>query len=202
VHGPAIEKTLQLVEAHGYLLLFAASMAENLFLVGLVVPGDVIVVLGGALSAHANLTVGGVVASVVAGVVLGANASYWIGRQGGGMALVDRWGLRVSVLRVEDYFRLHGAKTVFLAAFVAGIKNLVPAVAGSSRMPVWRFVSYNAAGSIVRTAVLVCLGYFLGASLPRAVGAIGLFNSAALCVVAVLVTALLVARRITRARRQ
>jgi membrane-associated protein len=206
VHAPSIEKALQLVEAHGYLILFAASAAENVFLVGLAVPGDVVVVLGGALSARANLAVVAVLGWVVLGVVVGANASYWIGRRGG-MALVDRWGGRALVGRARldravEYFRGHGAKTVFLAAFVAGIKNLVPALAGASRMPVWRFVSYNAAGSIVRSAALVMLGYFLGASLPRAVKAIGTFNAAALCVVVLLAVALAAAHRFTRARRR
>jgi membrane-associated protein len=149
--------------------------------------------------AQAELTVSGVLVSVIAGVIIGANISYWIGRRGG-MALVDRRVGHPRVERVEAYFRGHGAKTVFLAAFVAGIKNLVPTVAGASRMPAWRFVLYNAAGSIIRSTVLVGLGYFLGANLPRAVRAIGTLNVVALSVVAVLVVALVALHRLTRAR--
>jgi membrane-associated protein len=197
VNGPAIEKALQLVEAHGYLLLFAASAAENVFLVGLVVPGDVIVVLGGAMAARAHLTAPGVLGWVVAGVVLGANASYWIGRAGG-MTLVDRLVGRPKVKRAEEYFRLHGAKTVLLAAFVAGIKNIVPAVAGASRMPAWRFALYNAGGSIVRSAVLVCIGYLLGAHAGRAVRAAGAFNAAAIGAAIVLAVAFAILRRRAR----
>jgi membrane-associated protein len=199
VSGSTVDKALQLFEAHGYLLLFAASLAENLFVVGLAVPGDVIVVIGGALLAQADLTVSGVLVSVIAGVIIGANTSYWIGRRGG-MALVDRRVGHPRVERVEAYFRGHGAKTVFLAAFVAGIKNLVPTVAGASRMPAWRFVLYNAAGSIIRSTVLVALGYFLGANLPKAVRAIGTLNAIALSVVVVLVVALVALHRLTRAR--
>jgi membrane-associated protein len=205
VHG-GIEANLELLEGYGYGLLFAASVAENLFLVGLLVPGDVIVVIGGALAARAYLSLGGVLGCVVVGVLIGANVSYGIGRRGG-MALVDRWGRRsivgrARVDRAVAYFRSHGAKTVFLAAFVAGIKNLVPAIAGASLMPVSRFVFYNAAGSIVRSTVLVLIGYLLGSSLPRAVKAIGLFNVGAIGGVAVLVVALVAVRRLTRARRR
>jgi len=202
VHESSLQKALELVVAHGYALLFLASVAENVFLLGMVVPGDVIVVLGGALSARAHLAVAHVAIVVVVGALLGANLSFWIGRRGG-MALVERWGERTSpgrvrVQRVEDYFHRHGAKTVFLAAFVAGIKNLVPTVAGASRMPVLRFVLYNAAGCAARSVALVGIGYFLGANLPRAVKAIGSFNLWALALVALLGVAFAVLRRARR----
>ncbi len=103
--------------------------------------------------------------------------------------------------KAQAYFEGHGAKTVFLAAFVAGIKNVVPAIAGASRMPEWRFVLYNTAGSILRSAALVGIGYFLGASLPAAVRAIGTLNVVALCLVALLGVVLVTVRRFTRARR-
>jgi membrane-associated protein len=173
-------RVLELASTYGYLFLFLVSVAENTFLLGLVVPGDVAVVLGGALSATGRLEPFALIAVVVLGVVLGANLSFWIGRRGG-IPLIERSAARFSIepnrmKRVELYFASHGAKTVFLASFVSGLKNLVPAIAGASRMGRLRFVAYNAAGSALRSALLVAVGYVFGASFPKAVEIFGSVN--------------------------
>src|SRR5262249_51030066 len=136
---------------------------------------------------------------VVLGVLLGANLSFWIGRRGG-IPLLERSAARFSIepgrmKRVEDYFSSHGAKTVFLASFVSGLKNLIPAVAGASKMGGVRFFTYNAVGSVLRTALLVVVGYLFGASFPRAVQIFGSLNVWILGAVLVVVAVLIVARR-------
>jgi len=200
----SFERLLDLASSYGYGFLFLVSVAENIFLLGFVVPGDVAVVLAGGLAAWARLELGSVLLAVVAGVLVGANVSFWIGRRGG-TALIERWGERFlvdksRVERVEIYFSQHGAKTVFLASFVSGLKNLVPAVAGASRMSVGRFLIYNAAGSTVRAAGLIALGYVFGANLPKAFVWAGRFNVWLLGAVAVLLVFLAV--RAVRKRRR
>jgi membrane protein DedA with SNARE-associated domain len=166
------------------------SIAENTFLLGLVVPGDVAVVLGGALSATGRLDVVTVAVVVILGVVLGANLSFWIGRRGG-IPLIERSAARFSIAssqiqNVERYFESHGAKTVFLASFVSGLKNLVPAVAGASRMSGPRFFVYTAAGASVRGVLLIGIGYAFGASVPHAVEVFGRLNAWILVIFVVL----------------
>jgi membrane protein DedA with SNARE-associated domain len=180
VESASWQKVLDLASTYGYTFLFLISVAENIFLLGIVVPGDVAVVLGGALASQGRLSPITTTVSVVAGVVLGSNLSYWIGRRGG-LPLIDRWGSRFSmekaqIEKVERYFFQHGPKTVFLAAFVSGFKNIVPAVAGASNMGLGRFISYNAAGSALRAVALVGVGYVFGANLPRAIEIIGSLN--------------------------
>jgi len=150
-------------------------------LLGLVVPGDVAVVLGGALSANGRLDVFSLAGVVIAGVLIGANLSFFIGRRGG-IPLIERSARRFSIEpsqieRVERYFAAHGAKTVFLASFVSGLKNLVPAIAGASRMSAPRFFAYSAAGSAARSVLLIAIGYAFGASVPHAVEVIGRLNA-------------------------
>jgi undecaprenyl-diphosphatase len=76
----------------------------------------------------------------------------------------------------EVYFVEHGAKTVFVGAFVSGLKNLVPAVAGASRMGYVRFAAYSAIGSILRSIALIAIGYVCGANLERALHVMGRVN--------------------------
>jgi undecaprenyl-diphosphatase len=198
------ERALEFATTYGYAFLFAASVLENTFLIGLVVPGDVVVVLGGGLAAQARLDTAMVAVVVTVGVILGSLLSFWIGRRGG-IPLIERWGSRFSleqskIEKVHAYFRRHGAKTVFAATFVSGLKNLVPAVAGASAMGFGRFAVYNAAGSATRTLLLVAVGYAGGANLPKALELAQQANGWAVAVTLGLVTAFL-ALRFVRKRR-
>ncbi|HMJ51953.1 MAG TPA: DedA family protein [Polyangiaceae bacterium] len=183
-----LQQTLALVASYGYLFLFVASLAENIFLVGFVIPGDLVVVLGGGLAQRAGLSPVTASLAVVAGVLLGSNLSFWIGRRGG-TALIERWGERFGVgekrVRLaEVYFAQHGAKTVFVGSFISGLKNLVPAVAGASRMGFVRFAAYSAIGSTCRAVALVAIGYLFGANLERAIHVAGSINGWVLALVA------------------
>jgi len=44
-----LQDTLALVSSYGYVFLFLVALAENIFLLGFVIPGDLVVVLGGGL---------------------------------------------------------------------------------------------------------------------------------------------------------
>ena len=182
-----LEETLDLVSRYGYLFLFAASLAENIFLIGFIIPGDLVVVIGGGLAARAGLAPVPAALAVILGVLLGSNLSFWIGRRGG-TALIERWGERFGVgekkvRSVEAYFAAHGAKTVFVGSFISGLKNLVPAVAGASRMSFARFAAYSAVGSVCRSTALVAIGYLFGANLERAIAVVGSLNGWVLAIV-------------------
>jgi membrane protein DedA with SNARE-associated domain len=180
------QQVITFLSRYGYAFLFVASIAENVFLLGIVVPGDLAVVFGGALAARAYLEPVRVAAVVALGVVTGACLSFWLGRRGG-PSLIEWWesrfaGGRLKARFAEDYFVAHGAKTVFFASFVAGLRNAVPVVAGASGMGFWRFVMYGAAGSALRSTALVAVGYVFGANLERAARTLGSINGWAIVV--------------------
>lgn len=180
------QQVLAFVSQYGYAFLFVASIAENVFLLGIVVPGDLAVVLGGALAARGYLAPAKVAAVVALGVVIGACLSFWLGRRGGPSLVAwceARFGRgRLKARQAEEYFVAHGAKTVFLASFVAGLRNAVPIIAGASRMSFGRFVAYGAAGSALRSVALVGIGYGFGANLERATATLGSINGWAIAV--------------------
>jgi membrane protein DedA with SNARE-associated domain len=180
VRDGLLQDTVALVSSYGYWFLFFVSLAENVFLVGFVIPGDLVVVLGGGLAQRAGLSPVSACLAVIAGVLIGSNVSFWIGHHGGN-ALIERWGERLGVgqnrvRRAEVYFAAHGAKTVFVGSFISGLKNLVPAVAGASRMSYLRFAAYSAIGSTCRSIALVAIGYLFGANLERAIHVVGSLN--------------------------
>jgi membrane protein DedA with SNARE-associated domain len=200
-----LDHVLRFVGAYGYAFLFAASFAENVFLLGCIVPGDVVVLIGGGMAAAGRLSAVAVLAVVIAGVALGSLASFGLGRAGG-MPLLERWGVRFAVATgavraAQDYFVRHGAKTVFTATFVAGLKNVVPALAGASQMPLARFAAYSLTGSALRSAGLVALGYAFGVNVPLAMSLAGKINGWLFAVVAGVVLLAVSARYVYRRRR-
>lgn len=172
---------LEALSTYGYPLLFLAAAAEHTFVVGLLVPGDVVVMMGGVLAERGVLSLPMAFVTVLLGVLIGLNISYFIGLYGG-IPLLSRWGARFGMTRVrieavEAYFQKHGAKTVFLSAFIAGIKNLVPALAGASRMSYPRFLAYGFAGGTIRAIVAMGFGWLFGASLDAALAWLRKFNT-------------------------
>jgi membrane protein DedA with SNARE-associated domain/membrane-associated phospholipid phosphatase len=151
-----------------YLIVFAAATLESAALLGLLVPGESLVLIGGFLASRGILDLGDLIAVVAAGAVLGDSIGYELGRRFGRTWLIrhGRWlGIGEGRLRgVDVFFARHGRKTVFLARFVGFLRALVPFVAGSSRMRYRSFMPYNVLGGVTWSALTVFLGYFLGAS--------------------------------------
>jgi membrane protein DedA with SNARE-associated domain/membrane-associated phospholipid phosphatase len=152
----------------GYLIIFLVAALECSAFLGLVVPGESLVLVGGFFAGSGQLDVGDLIIIVAIGAILGDSIGYELGRHFGQSWLLryGRWlGLRQAHLdRVDDFFRRHGGKTIFIGRFIGFLRALAPFVAGSSRMPYGRFLFYNAAGAVLWSTAFVLIGYFVGAS--------------------------------------
>jgi len=167
----ALAWALGALAAFGYRIVFAATVLENLFIVGSFTPGDVITA-GAAVAATtaegAHLSPWVLIAVATVGSVIGANISYFVGFRGG-RELLERVGPRFGIDKsaieaTEEYFYRHGSVTILLARFIAVIKNIAPAVAGASRMNLFWFEFYTTVSAIGYSAILVGVGWFLGAN--------------------------------------
>src|SRR5258708_2073721 len=113
-----------LVASYGYAVLFFLVGLESL---GIPLPGETALVTAAALGARGRLSMAAVIATAVAGAIIGDNGGYWIGREGG-LALVRRYGrvlhLNASHLaRAHSFFERHGPKAVFLGRFIALLRT-------------------------------------------------------------------------------
>jgi membrane protein DedA with SNARE-associated domain len=162
---PGIFHTLEPWLNHwGYLAVGAFVFLEDF---GVPVPGETILIAASIFAGAGRLNI--VVVAVVAFVaaVLGDNIGYAIGRFGG-VAAVARWGRYVGLTaaRVEKatmFFGRHGGKIIVVARFVEGLRQANGIVAGISRLPFLRFVSFNALGAALWVTLWCCVGYFAGA---------------------------------------
>ena len=185
-----------------YVVVGGVVFLEDAVFVGFVVPGETAAVLGGVV-AHAGgadvLLVAGV---VVVAAVLGDSVGYEVGRRVGPRVLGSRFlaSRRARLDAAQDLLRRRGGTAVFLGRFVAFFRAVMPALAGTSRLPYRRFLAFNAAGGLVWGVAFVLLGYLAGGSYAVVERTVG--RGAAVAVVVVVVVALVVHRvRSQRAER-
>jgi membrane protein DedA with SNARE-associated domain len=180
---------VDLFARYGYAVVFVGVLLEN---AGLPVPGETVLLAGAALSRSGALFLPWVVATAIAGAIFGDNIGFLIGRRGG-RALVERFGSKLGLtparlVEFDRFFDRHGAKTVFIARFVTGLRVFGAILAGTSGLPWGRFLLYNAAGAIAWATTFGAVGYFLAYSwetLEEWIGRSGLVLLAALAVIAV-----------------
>lgn len=165
----------------GYAVVFLGAALESAAFLGLLVPGESLVIVSGMLAAAGLFELPALIGVVSAGAVVGDSIGYELGRRLGRPWLLRR-GARLGFHRdrieaVDAFFERHGGKAVLIGRFIGFLRALAPFVAGSSRMPYPRFLAYNVAGGVSWSVACVLLGYFVGAAWPiaeRWVGRAGL----------------------------
>ncbi|MDO8881308.1 MAG: DedA family protein [Coriobacteriia bacterium] len=162
---------LALLDTWGHLIVIGFTISENLFVLGSFTPGETVVMAAGFVSEGGGLNPWLVGVSSLIGTLTGSNLSYWFGRRGGRQALL-RWGGKFfdeeRIIAAEEYFELHGNKTVLVSRFAAGFKNFVPVIAGASRMRLWIFELYTFIGALIYTTLMVMLGRIFAENFDKA----------------------------------
>jgi membrane protein DedA with SNARE-associated domain len=163
VYDGRVETLRTLLLEFGYGLVFLGPLLEN---AGLPVPGDSALFWASFLAAEDHFRLEWLILLATTGAILGDNAGYWAGRQGG-RPLLERWRQRWPWMsgaldRTQAFFARHGGKTVFLARFIPGLRVCGALVAGAALMPWRRFFWFNCAGAVAWATVTALLGYALG----------------------------------------
>ena len=156
--------------------------------------------LAGAAAKLGHVSLVGVLVVVVVAAIVGDTVGYEVGRHVGPRVL------QLSILqkrrgRLDDARELlarRGGSAVFLGRWVAFFRAVLPALAGTARMPYRRFLAFNAAGGLAWGVAVVLLGYAAGASYARVEKLVG--RDAAFVVLAVAILALVVWRLRRRGR--
>jgi membrane-associated protein len=154
--------------AAGYLIITAAVLMERSIFIGLIVPGDVILALGGVYASKDEMSLAGVIAIGIVAAIVGESIGYWLGRRYG-MRLVRRLPLvrRLEGMldRSRDYFRKHGGKTVAIGRYATAAGAFIPFTAGIARMPYGRFLLFDVPAIVVWAVGISVFGYVFGRNL-------------------------------------
>lgn len=161
-------ETLEAFARHyGYGAVFSGIFLES---IGLPLPGEAIVLVGGFMAGRGDLAVEGVILTAGSGAIIGNSLGYWLGVYGG-WPLLERVArvFRISDLRLHDLkqrFANNAAQAVFFGRFITVLRIFSGPMAGIVEMPFWRFTIYNVAGAILWAAIMVSLTFFAGEVVP------------------------------------
>jgi membrane protein DedA with SNARE-associated domain/membrane-associated phospholipid phosphatase len=167
-----LEDVSNTLGAWTYLLVAFFAFAETGAFVGLVVPGETTMLLGGAVAGQGAIDVYLLIAIAWFSAWLGDTTSFFVGRRLG-REFVLRHGSRVGISRerferVEDYFGRHGGKTIFIGRWISLVRALAPFIAGSSGMRYRAFLPYSILGTGLWASAHILIGYFFSRSIESA----------------------------------
>ena len=151
----------------GYWIAFFATLMETIVGIGLFIPGSIIVLVMGALSASGYFDLGDLFWFAIIGAIIGDNINYYIGKKYGSKIFIrGLWFIKPFYFRKgEKFFKHYGLKSVLFGRFIPSIKEVIPLVAGASNINRLSFVTRNILGIIGWSLIWILPGYFFVQSL-------------------------------------
>ncbi|MES9969355.1 MAG: LssY C-terminal domain-containing protein [Candidatus Thiodiazotropha sp.] len=150
--------------------VFLVAFSESVAIIGLLVPGVVLMFGFGALIATGILEFWAVFWWAVAGAVVGDGLSFWLGYHYQ-ERLQGFWPFSrhpATLQRGIAFFQRYGGKSVAIGRFFGPVRAIIPLVAGMLGMSPLRFVIANILSALVWAPAYLLPGIVFGASLELA----------------------------------
>lgn len=146
------------------LLIGAIALFESLALIGLLLPGVVLITAVASLAGHQDVGVVVLLLAAFAGAVIGDGLSFILG-----FTQRERVGRLWPLSRHPDwlargsrFFHRYGSLSVFLGRFVGPVRPIIPLVAGMLQMKPGAFLWANLISAAIWAPAYVLPGYLLG----------------------------------------
>lgn len=160
---------VSIIQAAGYLGLFAIIFAESGLFFGFFLPGDSLLFTAGLLASQGLLKIYFLMPLLFAAAVLGDSTGYWLGRKLGPMIFKKEDSFffhKKHIERTKVFYARYGTKTIIIARFVPIVRTFAPILAGVGQMEYRTFITYNILGGAFWAIGVSGLGFFLGNVLP------------------------------------
>lgn len=143
------------------LLAGLAITLETSILIGLIVPGDTVVLVASTGVANTVEYIALIVA-VVAGSLCGESIGFALGRYFGPKIRSSRVGRRLGEdhwVRAENYLDRRGGIAVFISRFLPVLHSLVPLTVGMSNMSYRKFMAWTTPACIIWATAYASVGW-------------------------------------------
>jgi membrane-associated protein len=152
----------------GYAIVGVGVLLERSIFVGLLVPGDVILALGGVYAAQGELRLPLVILLGTAAAVCGESIGFFLGRHFG-PALIRRLPFGRRLVRVledsQEFLQRFGGWTVAIGRYATAAGAFIPFTVGASGMSYPRFLLFDVPAIAVWAAGITVFGYYFGQNL-------------------------------------
>ncbi|MFS2281490.1 DedA family protein [Microbacterium sp. OR21] len=146
-----------------------AIMLETSILIGLVVPGDTVVLVA-AIGVDGWVEGIALGATVVVGALIGESIGFWLGTWAGPYIRASWLGRRIGEEhweRSERYLRRRGGVAIFLSRFLPVLHSLVPLTVGMSGYAYRRFIAWTLPACVLWAGLYVGIAATAAGSYPE-----------------------------------
>jgi membrane protein DedA with SNARE-associated domain len=146
-----------------YVAIFVILLACGL---GVPIPEDITLIAGGILTYYGVCDVWLMIAVGLLGVLLGDSIMYFLGHRFG-RKLLKRWPFRTlldekRIDSIRTRLHQHGAKLLFSARFMPGVRSTVFFASGVLHYPYRKMLMYDGAAAILSVPAIVYSVYYFG----------------------------------------
>jgi membrane-associated protein len=137
-----------------------AILLETSVLVGLVVPGDTVVIVA-STGVDGPVQFVSLIVVVVVGALIGESIGFALGRYFGPRIRESRLGRRIGTRhwqRAENYLDRRGGIAVFISRFLPVLHSLIPLTVGMSTMSYRKFISWTVPACVIWAITYVSVG--------------------------------------------
>lgn len=155
----------------GTIGVIAIVFVETGLFVGFFLPGDSLLITAGFFASQGYLPLEVLLVGTFVASVLGDNTGYFFGKKIGPKIFTKEdstFFKKSHITKAQQFYEMHGKKTIILARFVPIVRTFAPIVAGVGNMNYRTFFTYNLVGGLVWTWGMLLFGYFFGQIIPDA----------------------------------
>ncbi len=162
----SILATIQYHSEWAWLIVFIIAFAESMAIIGLLIPGWVLLLGIGTLIGTDVLDFFPIMISAYFGAVIGEYLSFYVGYHYHEQILKWKFVTKHQQLieRSRAFFDKHGAAGVFIGRFIGPVRAVIPLVAGISEMPKRTFFWVNLTSGLIWAPLYLIPGILVGAA--------------------------------------
>ncbi len=170
MNGNTMFNVTHLIETGGLLLIGAMVFAESGIMVGVLLPGDTLLLSAGILAAGGKFSIVSVCIVISIAAIAGDNVGYQLGKTLGPRLFRKKDGIifrHEHVVRAEKFYEKYGRRAMLVEHFIPVIRSFAPLTAGAGKMDRGWFFICNAIGDIVWAVSFTLFGYYVGSKIPH-----------------------------------
>jgi membrane protein DedA with SNARE-associated domain len=145
-------------------VLFIAAFIESFAIIGIFVPGVVLIAIASGMAASAEIHIVQVLIITFLGSCIADISSYAIGRKLS--RKIDRVWPFIShpdwLLKGKEFFKSYGILGVFIGRFIGPIRPVMPITAGSMNMNAKHFIGIDLLSGMIWAPLYTFPAYFAG----------------------------------------
>ena len=156
--------------------LCSAAFIESFALIGIIIPGVILLAAISGLAASTNLSIFQVILLVYISSCLADISSFFIGKYLS-RKIDHTWPFKKNPSWLEQgrvFFKSYGILGVFLGRFIGPVRPLIPITAGSLAMDMRTFILVDLASGLLWAPLYSLPGYFAGKTALEGSGTLSL----------------------------